>query len=67
MGFWLGKDVLIRDGVVLKHREFRLGTGQVIPVLIKAQILEGEAPHEEPEPWMPIIPCAEPPAPRVLL
>lgn len=45
---------------VLKHREFRLGTGQVIPVLIKAEVLDGEAPHEEPKPWMTITPCAEP-------
>lgn len=51
--------------VVLKHRVFRLGTGQVIPVLIKAEILEGEAPHEEPKPWMTITPCPEPPAPTV--
>lgn len=53
--------------VVLKHRDFSLGTGQVIPVLIKAQVLEGAAPHEEPKPWMRITPCPKPPAPIVLV
>ena len=51
--------------IVLKHREFSLGTGQVIPVLIKAEVLEGAAPYEKPKPWMKIIPCAETPAPTV--
>lgn len=47
------------------HRPFTLGTGQVIPVLIKAEFLDGDAPDEKPAPWVRIIPCEKPPPPAI--
>ncbi|CZT01725.1 related to GPI anchored protein [Rhynchosporium agropyri] len=46
---------------VLNHRVFGLGTGQAIPVLVKAEKLPGPAPVKGDAPWMPVKTCSEPP------
>lgn len=46
---------------VLGHRKFGLGTGQVIPVLVKAEMVKGVEPIVTPEPWQPIDLCDFPP------
>jgi hypothetical protein len=47
--------------VVLGHRSFGLGTGQAIPVLVKAEVVDGTAPVPNPEPWQPVKTCTTPP------
>ncbi|CAG8972198.1 hypothetical protein HYALB_00007340 [Hymenoscyphus albidus] len=52
---------------VLGHQPFRLETGVVIPVLVKAETIKGHAPVTTPvdwpdwEDWLPISTCSEPP------
>ncbi len=52
---------------VLGHREFGLGTGQIIPVLVKAEKIQGNPPPVKNAPWAPVTSCTEPPAARTLL
>ncbi|KAK6579597.1 hypothetical protein PZA11_007833 [Diplocarpon coronariae] len=47
---------------VLKHRLFPLGTGQAIPILIKAEKVPGPAPPPKEAPWEPVATCSQPPA-----
>ncbi|KAI4277209.1 MAG: hypothetical protein L6R35_006159 [Caloplaca aegaea] len=46
---------------VLGHRPFRLATGAVIPVLVKAETIGGSAPTTAAEPYRPICTCTSPP------
>ena len=39
------------------HREFRLVTGSVIPVLVKADVVAGEKERREVEPGIPAVDC----------
>ena len=43
---------------VLGHREFRLVTGSVIPVLVKTEVVSGEEGPRKVEPWVPFVNCA---------
>lgn len=47
--------------VVLGHRDFALGTGQVIPVLVKIVKVIGVPPVVKPAPWQEEKTCSEPP------
>jgi hypothetical protein len=47
------------DSVVLGHRNFSLGTGQVIPVLVKAERV-GEGPSREKGPYETVSTCPAP-------
>ncbi|KAK2625307.1 hypothetical protein QTJ16_005676 [Diplocarpon rosae] len=47
---------------VLNHRPFPLGTGQAIPILIKAEKVPGKAPPLKDAPWHPVATCSQPPA-----
>ncbi len=49
--------------IVLGHREFSLGTGQVIPVLVKAEKVVGKLPEVKKEPWEAIKTCSAAPYP----
>ncbi|KAI6714319.1 GPI anchored protein [Diplocarpon mali] len=44
---------------VLKHRRFPLGTGQAIPILIKAEKVPGAAPPPKEAPWEPVATCSQ--------
>lgn len=46
---------------VLGHREFGLGTGQVIPILVKVEKVFGVKPRIEPAPWEKVEKCEKPP------
>lgn len=46
---------------VLGHRAFGLGTGQAIPVLVKAETLPGAGPPKKDAPWETISTCSKPP------
>ncbi|KAG9229240.1 histidine phosphatase superfamily [Amylocarpus encephaloides] len=46
---------------VLGHQTFSLGTGQVIPVLVKAEKVAGEGPPREKGPYTRVSTCAAPP------
>jgi broad specificity phosphatase PhoE len=46
---------------VVGHRTFGLGTGQVIPVLVKAETVSGTAPTSTIAPWTTVTTCATPP------
>ncbi|KAH8685948.1 histidine phosphatase superfamily [Tricladium varicosporioides] len=53
---------------VLKHRSFSLGTGQVIPVLVRAEMVHGEGPSRAKGPYTTISKCPMPtPATLALL
>ena len=39
------------------HREFRLKTGAIIPILVKAVRVQGERPKEKIDPWTPMPKC----------
>lgn len=56
-----GRGRLLIQILVLGHRPFGLGTGQAIPVLVKAELVEGTPPVTEPEPWFPVELCDSPP------
>ena len=47
---------------VLEHRNFSLGTGQVIPVLVKAEQVAGEGPSRDKGPYTTISTCPTPSA-----
>ena len=47
---------------VLGHRTFGLGTGQVIPVLVKADTVDGNAPTTTIAPYTTVSTCTAPPA-----
>ena len=47
---------------MIGHREFGLGTGQVIPVLVKAERVNGEAPIGDGPPSESVSTCTAPPA-----
>ncbi|KAL9033828.1 MAG: hypothetical protein Q9180_005741 [Flavoplaca navasiana] len=47
---------------VLGHRPFRLATGAVIPVLVKAETVDGPAPTTATVPYEAICTCTSPPA-----
>jgi len=49
---------------VLKHRDFSLGTGQVIPVLVKATRTVGHGPARKKGPYFPVSACSKPPPPQ---
>ncbi|RFU27913.1 hypothetical protein B7463_g8408, partial [Scytalidium lignicola] len=49
---------------VLEHREFNLGTGQAIPVLVKAEIVEGHSTIPSGPPQTTVSTCSAPPAAR---
>ncbi|KAH6674129.1 histidine phosphatase superfamily [Halenospora varia] len=51
---------------VLEHRNFSLGTGQVIPVLVKAERVSGEGPSREKGPYTTISRCPMPTATSTL-
>ncbi|CAG8954695.1 hypothetical protein HYFRA_00004617 [Hymenoscyphus fraxineus] len=58
---------------VIGHQPFRLATGAVIPVLIKAETIKGHPPpvatpvdFPDWEDWLPISPCSEPPPPPLI-
>lgn len=67
-----GKPILFRhlilrrctdfEMVVLGHRPFRLATGAVIPVLVKAETVDGPAPITATVPYEAICTCTSPPA-----
>lgn len=46
---------------MLGHREFRLGTGQMIPVLVKIERVKGTLPPVVSAPWERPETCSEPP------
>ncbi|RDW60896.1 phosphoglycerate mutase family protein [Coleophoma cylindrospora] len=46
---------------VLGHREFGLGTGEAIPVLVRAEWKEGDGPVLDGGEWMRPVTCKEPP------
>ena len=48
--------------IVLNHRVFSLGTGQVIPVLVKAETIASGAPATTTLPWSAISTCSSPAA-----
>ncbi|TVY22354.1 putative phosphoglycerate mutase [Lachnellula hyalina] len=50
---------------VLGHRNFSLGTGQVIPVLVKAEQVAGEGPPKGKGPYTTISTCSAPSATAV--
>jgi hypothetical protein len=54
-----GRGRLIR--IVLGHRVFSLNTGAVIPVLVKAEMVEGPAPTMTVQPYTTVSTCATPP------
>ena len=43
------------------HRAFGLGTGQIIPVLVKAEKVDGTEPTTTVEPSTTVSMCAAPP------
>lgn len=47
--------------VVLGHRAFGLGTGQAIPVLVKAEKVPGAKPPMKETKWETISTCSKPP------
>lgn len=47
---------------VLGHRVFSLKTGAIIPVLVRAQTVAGEAPVTASQPYVAICTCTSPPA-----
>ena len=47
--------------IVVGHQEFGLNTGAAIPVLLKAQIIGGNAPTTAFEPFTPLCTCTSPP------
>lgn len=47
--------------IVVGHREFGLGTGQVIPVLVKAEKIYGKPPNRVIDPPTTVSTCSEPP------
>jgi len=47
---------------VVGHIPFSLGTGQVIPVLVKADVIDGTPPSSTKAPWSTPSTCAAPPA-----
>ena len=51
---------------VLGHRKFGLGTGQVIPVLVRAETVDGSAPSSTAAPSTTVSTCASPPATSTL-
>ena len=51
---------------MLGHRKFGLGTGQVIPVLVKAEVIDGTEPSGTAAPYSKVSTCAAPPAPSTL-
>ena len=51
---------------VLGHRKFSLGTGQVIPVLVKAEVVDGTPPTSTKAPWSTPSTCSAPPATSTL-
>ncbi|CAG8952276.1 hypothetical protein HYFRA_00001015 [Hymenoscyphus fraxineus] len=48
---------------VFKHRKFALGTGQVIPVFVRAEEVIGEGPPREKGPYTTVPTCSKPPDP----
>lgn len=50
---------------VLGHRPFKLSTGAVIPVLVKAEKIEGKAPTATSVPWTVSPHCTAPPVASV--
>lgn len=52
--------------VVLGHRTFSLSTGQVIPVLVKAETVDGAAPTSTIAPYTTVSTCSAPPATSTL-
>jgi broad specificity phosphatase PhoE len=66
-GRWSGfrwGDELMR--VVIGHRKFELGTGHVIPVLVKAETVYGTRPATSIPPSTPVSTCTAPPATSTL-
>ena len=67
-----GKPILFRglllrrctdsEVLVLGHRPFRLATGAVIPVLVKAETIDGPSPTTATVPYEAICTCTSPPA-----
>ena len=51
---------------MLGHREFGLGTGQVIPVLVKAEVVDETKPSSTAAPYSAVSTCAAPPATSTL-
>lgn len=51
---------------MLGHRTFSLGTGQVIPVLVKAEVVDGTAPSSTGASYSTVSTCAAPPATSTL-
>jgi broad specificity phosphatase PhoE len=47
---------------VLGHQVFGLNTGEVIPVLVKAETISGDAPRTTIQPWTSVATCNQPPA-----
>jgi hypothetical protein len=47
--------------IVLGHQAFSLATGQVIPVLVKAEIIQAPPTPVTTLPWTTISTCATPP------
>ncbi|KAA8571305.1 hypothetical protein EYC84_000625 [Monilinia fructicola] len=48
---------------VVEHRPFKLVTGAILPVLVKAETVTGEAVTLSPLPWTPLKTCTSPPPP----
>lgn len=51
---------------MIGHRDFGLGTGQVIPVLVKAEKVDGTAPIGSAPTSTSVSTCTAPPATSVL-
>ncbi|PSS27231.1 hypothetical protein M430DRAFT_46334 [Amorphotheca resinae ATCC 22711] len=51
---------------VIGHRTFSLGTGQVIPVLVRAETVDGTAPSSSIAPSSTVSTCTAPPATSTL-
>ena len=58
------KKELIEKQIVLNHRDFSLATGAIIPVLVKAETIKGDAPVTSTVAWSSISTCSTvPPLP----
>jgi hypothetical protein len=53
-------------GVVIGHRPFGLGTGQVIPVLVKSEKVFGKPPSTSIPPSTTVSTCIAPPPTSIL-
>ena len=63
------REVAVKErlmSVVMGHRKFGLGTGQAIPVLVKAEVIRGTAPEITGPPDTTPSTCPAPPTTSTL-